>query len=105
MRFSYRFISLDLDAGADCRDPFSLPLLTNLPSYNTQLAITSSSYLVFSFIVAYTAMLATQQRLIYARVRQMAFLDPVVHACRTCAGAEPGAQRHEAGRRLFSAHS
>jgi hypothetical protein len=37
------------------------------PSYNTQLAITSSSYLVFSFIVAYTAMLATQQRLIYAR--------------------------------------
>ena len=69
----------DLDAGTDRRDPFSLPLFTHLSSYNTQLAITSSSYLVFSFIVAYTAMLATQQRLIYARVRQMAFLDPVVH--------------------------
>ncbi|VFS80813.1 Cyclic di-GMP phosphodiesterase YfgF [Raoultella terrigena] len=47
--------------------------------YNNQLAITSSSYLVFSFIIAYMAMLATQQRLIHARVRRMAFLDPVVH--------------------------
>ncbi|MCP5934209.1 sensor domain-containing phosphodiesterase, partial [Klebsiella pneumoniae] len=49
------------------------------PIYNNQLAITSSSYLVFSFIIAYMAMLATQQRMIHRRVRRMAFLDPVVH--------------------------
>ncbi len=34
---------------------------------------------MFSFIITYMAMLATQQRLIHAVVRRMAFLDPVVH--------------------------
>lgn len=79
MRFGYRFISLIWTPVLIAVIHFHYRYLPIYPSYNTQLAITSSSYLVFSFIVAYTAMLATQQRLIYARVRQMAFLDPVVH--------------------------
>jgi hypothetical protein len=79
MRFGYRFISLIWTPVLIAVIHFHYRYLPVYPSYNTQLAITSSSYLVFSFIVAYTAMLATQQRLIYARVRQMAFLDPVVH--------------------------
>lgn len=53
-------------------------LLVNL-GYSTQLAITSSSYLVFSFIVAYIAVLSTRERMIYSQIRRMAFLDPVVH--------------------------
>jgi GGDEF domain-containing protein len=44
-----------------------------------QLAITSSSYLVFSFVVTYMSMLATRQRAINIRSRRLALLDPVVH--------------------------
>lgn len=47
--------------------------------YGIQLAITSSSYLVFSFVVTYMSMLATRQRAINIRSRSQAFLDPVVH--------------------------
>ncbi|MFW7251615.1 EAL domain-containing protein [Enterobacter sp. BNK-34] len=44
-----------------------------------QLAITSSSYLVFSFVVIYMSMLATRQRAVNKRSRRLALLDPVVH--------------------------
>ncbi len=47
--------------------------------YDIQLAITSSSYLVFSFVVIYMAMLATRQRSINIRSRRQAFLDPILH--------------------------
>ncbi len=47
--------------------------------YDVQLAITSSSYLVFSFVVTYMSMLATRQRAINIRSRRLALLDPVVH--------------------------
>ncbi|MDN8599199.1 sensor domain-containing phosphodiesterase [Citrobacter enshiensis] len=47
--------------------------------YDTQLAITSSSYLVFSFIVNYMAVLATRQRIVSSRARRLAYFDPVVH--------------------------
>ena len=47
--------------------------------YDIQLAITSSSYLVFSFVVIYMSMLATRQRAINMRSRRLALLDPVVH--------------------------
>ena len=57
---------------------FHYQYLPHSPIYNNQLAITSSSYLVFSFIIAYMAMLATQQRVFYSRMRRMAFIDPVV---------------------------
>ncbi|MDR8335540.1 sensor domain-containing phosphodiesterase, partial [Acinetobacter baumannii] len=61
MRFGYRFISLIWTPVLIAVIHFHYRYLPIYPSYNTQLAITSSSYLVFSFIVAYTAMLATQQ--------------------------------------------
>ncbi|HCB1498039.1 TPA: sensor domain-containing phosphodiesterase [Klebsiella michiganensis] len=79
MRFGYRFISLIWPPVLIVIIHFHYQYLPLSPIYNNQLAITSSSYLVFSFIIAYMAMLATQQRTIYARVRRMAFLDPVVH--------------------------
>ncbi|WP_348253769.1 hypothetical protein, partial [Salmonella enterica] len=47
--------------------------------YDTQLAITSWSYLVFSFIVNYMSVLATGQRVGSGRARRLAYLDPVVH--------------------------
>jgi hypothetical protein len=56
----------DLDAGFNHYYSLSLSLFAFSPGYANQLAITSSSYLVFSFIIAYMAMLATQQRLIHA---------------------------------------
>ena len=47
--------------------------------YDIQLAITSSSYLVFSFVVIYMSMLATRQRAVNKRSRRLALLDPVLH--------------------------
>jgi GGDEF domain-containing protein len=47
--------------------------------YDIQLTITSSSYLVFTFVVVYMAMLATRQRSITLHARRLAFLDPVLH--------------------------
>ncbi len=79
MRFGYRFIALVWTPVLILIIHFHYRYLPFSIGYNNQLAITSSSYLVFSFIIAYMAMLATQQRLIHARVRRMAFLDPVVH--------------------------
>jgi EAL domain-containing protein (putative c-di-GMP-specific phosphodiesterase class I)/GGDEF domain-containing protein len=79
MRFGYRFISLIWPPVLILVIHFHYSYLPFSPIYNNQLAITSSSYLVFSFIIAYMAMLATQQRMIHRRVRRMAFLDPVVH--------------------------
>jgi GGDEF domain-containing protein len=49
------------------------------PGYTTQLTITSSSYLVFSFIVNYMAVLATRQRAVVRRIQRLAYVDPVVH--------------------------
>lgn len=49
------------------------------PGYTTQLTITSSSYLVFSFIVNYMAVLATRQRTVVRRIQRLAYVDPVVH--------------------------
>ena len=49
------------------------------PGYTTQLTITSSSYLVFSFIVNYMAILATRQRAVVRRIQRLAYVDPVVH--------------------------
>ncbi|MCE9901342.1 EAL domain-containing protein [Raoultella terrigena] len=79
MRFGYRFIAMVWTPVLILIIHFHDRYLPFSMGYNNQLAITSSSYLVFSFIIAYMAMLATQQRLIHARVRRMAFLDPVVH--------------------------
>jgi EAL domain-containing protein (putative c-di-GMP-specific phosphodiesterase class I)/GGDEF domain-containing protein len=47
--------------------------------YDTQLTITSSSYLVFTFIVYYLAVLATRQRTVVRRARRLLYVDPLVH--------------------------
>lgn len=79
MRFGYRYISLIWSLVLIFVIHFHERYLPSSMVYHNQIAITSSSYLVFSFIIAYMAMLATQQRMIHDRVRRMAFLDPVVH--------------------------
>lgn len=66
MRFGYRFISLVWSLVLIIIIHFHYQYLPHSPIYNNQLAITSSSYLVFSFIIAYMAMLATQQRVLLA---------------------------------------
>lgn len=78
MRFGYRLMSLVWTLVLIVSIHFFYRYMPVYPSYSNQLAITSSSYLVFSFIVVYMAMLATQQRNSHARVKRMAFIDPVV---------------------------
>lgn len=78
MRFGYRLMSLVWTVVLVISIHFYYRYMPYYPSYSNQLAITSSSYLVFSFIVVYMAMLATQQRAIHARVKRMAYIDPVV---------------------------
>jgi EAL domain-containing protein (putative c-di-GMP-specific phosphodiesterase class I)/GGDEF domain-containing protein len=79
MRFGYRFMSLIWTPVLIISIHFHYRYLPVYPGYSNQLAITSSSYLVFSFIVVYMAMLSTRQRRVHQRARRMAFLDPVVH--------------------------
>lgn len=78
MRFGYRLMSLVWTLVLIVSIHFFYRYMPAYSSYSNQLAIISSSYLVFSFIVVYMAMLATQQRNIYARIKRMAFIDPVV---------------------------
>ncbi|MCS2157021.1 EAL domain-containing protein [Scandinavium sp. H11S7] len=78
MRFGYRLMSVVWTIVLIGSIHFYYRYMPSYPSYSNQLAITSSSYLVFSFIVVYMAMLSTQQRYIHARVKRMAFIDPVV---------------------------
>lgn len=78
MRFGYRFISPLWTLLLIVAIHFHYHYLPMHEGYASQLAITSSSYLVFSFIIAYIAVLSTRERNIHARVRRMAFIDPVV---------------------------
>lgn len=78
MRFGYRLMAIIWTLLLIVSIHFFYRYVPVYASYSNQLAITSSSYLVFSFIVIYMAMLATRQRFIHARVKRMAFIDPVV---------------------------
>lgn len=78
MRFGYCFISLVWSPVLIVIIHFHYQYLPHSPIYSNQLAIISSSYLVFSFIISYMAMLATQQRVFYSHMRRMAFIDPIV---------------------------
>jgi diguanylate cyclase/phosphodiesterase len=78
MRYGYRMMSLVWTLVLIVSIHFYYRYIPSYASYSNQLAITSSSYLVFSFIVVYMAMLATKQRTIHARVKRMAYIDPVV---------------------------
>lgn len=79
MRYGYRLISLVWTPVLIVSIHFYYRYVPFYPNYSNQLAITSSSYLIFSFIVVYMALLSTRQRNIYARIQRMAFIDPVVH--------------------------
>ena len=78
MRYGYRLMSVIWVLVLIVSIHFYYRYIPIYPTYSNQLAIMSSSYLVFSFIVSYMAMLATKQRAIHARVKRMAFIDPVV---------------------------
>ena len=79
MRFGYRFMSLLWAPVLIAIVHFHPSYLPWSPVYSRQMAITSSSYLVFSFIIIYMAMLCTRQRLANERSRRLALLDPLLH--------------------------
>lgn len=79
MRFGYRFISIVWTLMLIVAIHYHYHFVPHTSGYSAQLAITSSSFLVFSFIIAYMAMLSSRQRAIHERVRRMAFIDPVVN--------------------------
>lgn len=79
MRFGYRFMSIVWTPVLIISIHFFQNYLPFYQGYDIQLTITSSSYLVFSFIIIYMAMLSTRQRAINIRSHRLAFLDPVLH--------------------------
>lgn len=79
MRFGYRFISVAWTLMVIVALHFHYHYVPRGAGYSVLLAITSSSFLVFSFIIAYMAMLSSRQRTIHERVRRLAFIDPVVN--------------------------
>ncbi|EPB6929646.1 EAL domain-containing protein [Enterobacter kobei] len=79
MRFGYKLISLIWTPILLVSIHYFYRYIPMNQGYDIQLAITSSSYLVFSFVVIYMSMLATRQRAVNKRARRLALLDPVVH--------------------------
>lgn len=79
MRFGYKLISLIWTPVLLVSIHYFYHYIPANAGYDIQLAITSSSYLVFSFVVIYMSMLATRQRAVNKRTRRLALLDPVVH--------------------------
>ncbi|WP_039055859.1 EAL domain-containing protein [Enterobacter sp. Bisph1] len=79
MRYGYRFISLVWTPLLIISIHFFYRYLPRVPAYDVQLAIASSSYLVFSFIILAMAMMATRQRVVNERARRLAFIDPVAN--------------------------
>lgn len=79
MRFGHRFMSLLWTPVLIVTINFHSSYLPWSPVYSRQMAITSSSYLVFSFTVIYMAMLCTRQRQANERSRRLALLDPLLH--------------------------
>lgn len=78
MRFGYRFISVVWTVMLIVAIHYHYHYVPRSAGYSVQMAITSSSFLIFSFIIAYMAMLSSRQRAIHERVRRIAFIDPVV---------------------------
>ena len=79
MRFGYKLMSIIWTPVLMVSIHYFYHYIPLGQGYDIHLAITSSSYLVFSFVVIYMAMLATRQRVITRHARRLAFLDPVVH--------------------------
>lgn len=79
MRFGYKLVSLIWTPVLLVSIHYFYHYIPVNQGYDIQLAITSSSYLVFSFVVIYMSMMATRQRAVNKRSRRLALLDPVVH--------------------------
>lgn len=79
MRFGYKLISIIWIPILLVSIHYFYRYIPVNQGYDIQLAITSSSYLVFSFVVIYMSMLATRQRAVNKRARRLALLDPVLH--------------------------
>lgn len=79
MRYGYRFISFVWTPLLIVSIHYFDRYLPRFPSYDLQLAIVSSSYLVFSFIIIAMAVMATRQRTVNDRARRLAFIDPVTN--------------------------
>lgn len=79
MRFGYKLISLIWIPILLVSIHYFYRYIPVNQGYDIQLAITSSSYLVFSFVVIYMSMLTTRQRAVNKRSRRLALLDPVLH--------------------------
>lgn len=79
MRYGYKMISLIWAVVLITGIHHYQNYIPNYHGYNTQLTITSSSYLVFSFIVNYMSVIATRQRAVARQVNRLAYIDPVVH--------------------------
>jgi len=79
MRFGYKLMSIIWTSVLLVSIHYFYRYIPVNQGYDIQLAITSSSYLVFSFVVIYLSMLATRQRAVNIRSRRLALLDPVVH--------------------------
>lgn len=79
MRFGYKLMSLLWTPVLIVSIHYYYRYIPWSEGYDIQLTITSSSYLVFTFVVLYMGMLATRQRATSIRARRLAYLDPVVH--------------------------
>ncbi|MDY1035950.1 bifunctional diguanylate cyclase/phosphodiesterase [Lelliottia sp. CFBP8978] len=79
MRFGYKLMTLIWTPVLILSIHYFYRYVPLYQGYDIQLAITSSSYLVYSFVVIYMAILATRQRAIIRRANRLAFLDPVLH--------------------------
>lgn len=79
IRYGYRFMSLIWTPVLIISVHFYHGYIPLFLGYETQLAITSSSYLVYSFVIVFISILAMHQRTVNRRARMLAFLDPVVH--------------------------
>ncbi len=78
LRYGYRFVSVIWTLLLIVSVHYFYHYLPVYPAYEIQLAIASSSYLVYSFIILCVSVLATRQRHVHARARRLAYLDPVV---------------------------
>lgn len=79
MRYGFRFMSFIWTPILIVSIHFFYRYLPLFPAWDVQLAIASSSYLVFSFIILAMAVMATRQRLVHDRARRLAFIDPVAN--------------------------
>lgn len=79
LRYGFHFISLVLAPLLIFSIHYFYYYLPGFPANEIHLAVVTSSYLVFSFIILSIALIATRQRLVHDRARRLAFIDPVTH--------------------------